>query len=387
MTGRDIISYLKDLNVNPSNSAVCMSGDGNFLNKLDARVIGQGTFGVVYRGVIGKEKKDVVVKEAFISSRDLKLRAYGKHPKEYTLMLLVRDLLLTHQCPNFLYTYEMAVCRGCEIKSRNKLKRGTCYVTFMEPAHGDLSLFKDFIADTETQLSIILQLLCGLSILQKKYGMIHYDIKMENIMVELTPDYIGKYFEYVIDGVSYKIANHGFVVYIADFGVSYTTSPLVDMFNTYGTRNAEVIKNSDGTYIWKPITTNSGEEFYWADEKPSTKNEFTVDDDLTPDRPINLSDMERYPPFEFFGDTQDVLKIVLGGSSVNQEVRLNSFTHVNDVFRRWLKSFSYPSIQFSNPSIKNSVHYVLARVLLEKLYNNMSYEYKVGDSIIDTFYM
>lgn len=381
-TGRGINRSLKDINVGNWNVNVCMSGkDTTFLSNLsNPKVIGMGTFGKVYSAKIGKYP--VVIKEAFLKYGEKSLVKVGKYPEEYQLMILIRDVLLSKACPNFLYTYDLAICEGCSLKGRT----GTCYITFMEQAHGDLALLKDGITRPDEQLSIFYQLLIGLHTLQRRYGFIHHDIKMANIMVQITPELMGDYFQYVVDGKSYYVRNEGYVVYLADFGVSYTTSPLVSLDGFYGSRNAEVVPTSGG-YKWKPITTKeSGPPFIWADGQKSTINKFVKYYKTTPTRPVNLTDMERFPPFEFFGDVQDIVKVMIGGKASTQPNFHRYFPIMHKTLKSMLKKHAlYPSDKFVKPPIENSVHYVLANKMLAKIYDLEG----SGDptNIIDTFYV
>lgn len=319
----------------------CMSGENavDFKKKLtDPRFIGSGSYGQVYLAKIdlgNNTESKLVLKEAKLDQGEKKKLEPHKEnafpskswPKEFRMNSFTKDLLTKKKCPNFLNIYRLSVCEGCTVKKRV----GTCYTTFMEAADGDVtSVLRSKLKDKRVQLSFLYQMLAALHVIQKEYGMIHRDIKQGNILVQHTPHLSGKYFKYVIDGNEYLVENAGIVFYLGDFGVAETKKPeWATGYNypLYGERNAMVQRKTDGTLELIPITSKymldgkvkrPARKFHWGDGLSGTRN--LADKVLDPEFniPVDLSNTQVFPPFEFNDDIQDLLKVVASGKRSTQ---------------------------------------------------------------------
>jgi hypothetical protein len=92
--------------------------------------------------------------------------------------------------------------------------------------------FYDFTkyADKSLINSLILGILCGLSIAQKHCKFTHYDLHIDNILIkECEPEAI---FVYRIDGEAFAIPTFGFFPVIIDMGMSYCESLKGDTMKT-----------------------------------------------------------------------------------------------------------------------------------------------------------
>jgi hypothetical protein len=84
--------------------------------------------------------------------------------------------------------------------------------------------FYDFIKHADKALinSLILGVLCGLSIAQKHCEFTHYDLHIDNILIkECEPEAV---FVYKIDGEVFSIPTYGFYPVIIDMGMSYSSA-------------------------------------------------------------------------------------------------------------------------------------------------------------------
>ncbi len=84
--------------------------------------------------------------------------------------------------------------------------------------------FYDFTKHADKSLinSLILGVLCGLSIAQKHCEFTHYDLHIDNILIkECEPEAI---FVYKIDGEVFSIPTYGFYPVIIDMGMSYSSA-------------------------------------------------------------------------------------------------------------------------------------------------------------------
>jgi len=326
---------------------ICLSGPhSNFKETYGFKLIGVGSFGQVYLANFAGE--NIVVKEAYLTAKEktLMLKGVGRnsqlgtvskksYPAEYFLATLINKILTLHKGQNFLFTLDLGVCDTCQMgKSKpNKF----CYVTFMEAAEFGLEKLARTGLTQADVLNFTLQMLIALFTIEFLYGIVHRDIKLENILVKrITP---GGYFQYVIGSNTYLVENRGFLLFLADFGVSSSLmpkyvnklDPLLTKNNMfYGTRNAKIIDDS----YWKPITCeysvitlkdtpklNHQLLRMWKDGSTLVRgsyNNFYEGFDLEPDIAIDFNDTLTFPPFEFFGDIQDVLRTMVGGRRATQ---------------------------------------------------------------------
>ena len=332
---------------------MCMTGlHSKFRESLkDTLKIGAGSFGEVYRAYVGAERLALVIKEAYLTDKEeLKLKAsvgrhvkYGQinqnsYPMEYLFLHEINKLLRLNQTPNFLYTYGISVCEGCYLRDKPS---GACYVTYMEPADGDLSIFlQAYTFDFDDYLSLMQQLLLAAFTMHAEFGFWHRDIKQQNILMKKIPS--GGYFQYVLGPKTYYVKNRGFIAFIADFGIAIPTRPVVmlDAYQKYfGTRSAEVAVDPDSNELYcRPIRSEYGvkpedeedvnnenfvrvddpESYTWTNEKTKqqiegTENLFVKGINIGPNIYVDLTDMLRFPAFEFFDDIQDIMRMFVGG--------------------------------------------------------------------------
>jgi len=366
--------------------------------------IGDGTFGEVYKAIIEDKENnelELVVKEAYLTDheeksirRTLHNRKWGEikkisYPRENRVLDLVNQLLLSHRCPNFLYVYNFAMCVNCKINRWTKTS-GSCYVTFMELADMDFTNLFNGI-NQMVQLSILFQLLMGLYAIHRYYGIWHRDIKAENILIQKIKP--GGYFEYVIEGKSYYIENLGFVAYISDFGVVEVTSPIYSfptgprLMTYYGSRNAEVMKADDGHLYFEPIIIPGRPRIFWDSQKGckyGTNNLITDTTEVyNASRPIDLNNIWKFPPFEFFNDIQDVLHVFAGGNRMCQPGSHRGA--LPQVLRPYFQDKNALIDIYKLYKIHDSVKYILANQMLDYLY--VDYKPYSKLYIIDKFVM
>jgi serine/threonine protein kinase len=364
--------------------------------------IGKGSFGQVYRATLVKEGEQLVIKEAYLNNDEKKVLKEAtkqnqkweslnkkSYPRENKILDLINKLLLTRKCPNFVYVYNMAMCDGCLIKDHyRKSASSSCYVTFMESMDTDLK--RTQIKQFDQQLSVLYQMLIAVHAIHRYYGIWHRDIKSSNIFIQVVKP--GGYFEYVIGGKSYFVKNAGFIAYIADFGVSEILSPAYALTNYYGNRNAEVMRSTnevDGSYLyWKPISVyGSWRSIDWYDSSlkkiSATRNEITCPSNIKSSVPIRLKDNMKFPPFEFFGDIQDVIRIFVGGNQSEQRGTHKRMQYLSNRLEKLInEKKAYLSRKDSIYHIHGTVKYILASEMLDQLYIEPTV-----DNIVDRFVM
>ena len=381
--------------------SLCMSGtDKSFRIKLTSHIIiGSGTYGNVYEALY-KGHKFAIKEMALTASEEWPIHMQTKgqltpasYPPELMNMLRVEKLIRRIKIPNFLNVYGTGLCTSCALGNRR------CYSILMERAEYTLETVRSKF-NYQTHCSIMYQILAALHTMQYHYGMMHGDLKANNILLrDVRP---GGYMAYNIENNSYKVKNEGFIAYLADFGISQCFKEKYSDYGVLGTRVAEYIDTKD-TMVrqdnqWKPITckytyrkrakslvqpeplewidiTEAGEDMMLNNSLMGTKNRFQAGQDLKPDRPIDLNDTIKYPPFEFFNDVQNFIRMYVGGPVVYAVQRSKETYHKpleytdNKLIRKLLISLRYIGYASEFPlQIRDTGHYILAKELLYKIY-------------------
>lgn len=355
----------------------CISGKDskNFISKfLDFKTIGQGSYGRVVRGIT-KSSDVVVMKEAYLKDPNVT-------SQEDYISNLLNKLLTTKKCPNFIYTFFVSKCQSCNVKTLFSKKKfvseSPCYIMFMESADVDLHDYSDRASTFKLQSSILYQVLFAVYAAHHYYGIFHGDIKTENILLQKVVP--GGYFKYQIGNESYYVKNDGVVAYLADFGVAEILSRKFVMPRSYfyGSRNAVVDSVArkwlpiyiPGNYVVKWKTSEGppilGTENEIMGEEESSTLEETVEE-MYPEYDNFQMNEDDAPPFEFYNDIQDVLRMFVGGKRTVQPGLHNSLPNnleMTTLLKKIKAVVKYEQIFSSLYTLK----YVLARYMIDELY-------------------
>jgi serine/threonine protein kinase len=272
----------------------------------------------------------------------------------------------------------------------------------MEPASTDLESYRADELHVETQYNMIQQLLLAVYAIKSVYGIYHRDIKLANVLIKRIQP--GGYFAYVINSKPYYIKNSGIFLCLADFGVATSFMPIRETTkltnNRYGSRNAEIMTDkTTGELYYKPITCNynayrdkkgkgirsKATPRIWFDERTNsrivgTTNQFVKGVDIKPNTPVVLTDTVRFPPFEFFNDIQDVLRMFASGKRMLQPGNHPGFVHLDDQLRAKINSCVKNVFPYE---IYGAVKYVRADAMLDEFYTPIP---KPTD-VVDTYIM
>jgi serine/threonine protein kinase len=321
------------------NNSLCISGDNtNFRKYLsNIEIIGKGAFGVVYKAKFletfeKKQYDSFVIKEALIDDDDEEIysKKYKNKIKNYfasenIFLEAIRTKILEKKlCPNFTFFYNVAKCDSCVIQRLfdKTIKNGRCYVTFMEAASFDFS--NKTLSTLDSQFSMIHQLLIGFHYLHSVLSIIHNDFKPANILVKRIKP--GGYFKYTIGKDVFFVKNVGFLFFISDFGLSTCYNPDKIKFISIASRVAEVVY--DGLKPkFKPLKQYHGEwghkewreikmrDKKWCEKNLRDKKWYDKGKLVTTfsEEKIDVNQPNRFPPFVFFYDIQNVLKLFVGG--------------------------------------------------------------------------
>lgn len=358
---------------------MCMTGKhSKFRSQLkDVVLLGYGSFGEVYKTKIGRNF--VVIKEAYLHPEEkilLEKNIGRKHekipknsyPREFELLTQVRQLIRRDICPNFLYAYDVSVCDRCEMSKGP----GFCYITFMEPADGDL--FQAQMSEN-IMISVLYQMLIAVHSLHSNLAIVHKDIKSDNFLVKKVRP--GGWLKYTIRNSifneTFYVENTGFIVLLSDFGISESIQS--SHYSFTGTRNAKVVK--DGSrLIFRPITcrkyaadkdtiNDDVKAVIWTDGSRSTRNRtYNNIDDLFPNIPVDLTDYVKFPAFEFFYDVMDVIHMFTGGKRMLGPGNHHSFKNVPVSLLRTLRAMASDVFVYDRQNVKS----IVAAEMLKTLY-------------------
>ena len=372
--------------INASQWEMCITGKhSKFRDSLgNVILLGRGSYGEVYETTI--DGNPVVIKEAYLLPDDKKNLAdkiirkkmpQNSYPKEFALLSQVKQLIKQDICPNFLYAYDVALCEGCIIGNNP----GSCYVTFTEPADGDLfTHIETWPLNSNELTSILYQMLLAVHSLHSNLGIIHKDIKTDNFLVKYVEP--GGFLEYTIKNAvcdhTFYVENTGIIVMLADFGLSISLNPTQSV--AVGARNAKVINNGSSLeflpIVCRKYAPNSRTltpqktMLQWTDGTISTPNDIvTTSSYYLPDTTINIYDFVEFPAFEFFYDVMDVIHLFTGGTrmlgSANSK-HLGVKTLPRDLYQK-LNGVSKDRFDFDKHDVKS----IVACEMLKTLYTEI----------------
>ena len=284
-------------------------------------------------------------------------------------------------CPNLPYLYQIFVCDSCELVLEKKKVTCPCISFATELASGTLKDFLILKPSLEHLHSALFQVMAGIYIIQSKYQIMHFDIKKENILYYRVKP--GGYWLYIIQNRKYYVPNLGYLFVLNDFGISRTLSPDHIMYRNpieelfrLGGRYA-IISGSE----FIPITCSDGkpEKKVLLGDKKSSGREFFIDrkTDTLCNRKISIPkegkkilknigidssfDLNFFrhpnvvPPFEFYNDTQDCIRMFIGGKRTTQRGDHRKVDGIDPVFSKQLveyvgKGVSSKDRQFRRPA-------------------------------------
>lgn len=379
------------------------------------KLIGQGDWGNVYSACLPDDtscKRKFAIKMARISDEDFNDPYTETSIAWYEIWMLkdiIKPLIDMDICPNLPFYIDTFLCDKCDFIFRTGYKQHPCVTTVMELATGgDMKDYLRYSRLSDDEIySALFQIMAGLHAIQMSGQILNYDIKATNILVyNVTP---GGYWHYKIGKNNFYVPNYGKMLVLNDFGVSTLYNP---NFQLYPNKSKQVFNlgsrfaiNIDG--IFSPIEAKTewnkklikSRNVSWIDSQDgtlyNTSKGVTYKLDRKSDQviishttlsPIQKSYLFRkgistnpktwgffehpyvIPPFEFYNDVQDALRIFTGGFRSTQK---GSHTVFNSVSKEVRKSIEpYKGIAKSSTERKFSVYayQVLAGEFITKFF-------------------
>jgi hypothetical protein len=201
----------------------------------------------------------------------------------------------------------------------------------VELADGNLKDFLKTSPSTQEIYSALFQIMAGIHAIQHYGQIMNFDVKKENVLYyNIVP---GGYWKYIINKKEFYIPNLGKLFILNDFGISRSMSPMFKMYRTkdektfrLGSRFATI---QNGKFIPLSVSSQSDSsgkeisptEINWYKNSTSQGAEFrmTKKGKIIPKKiNIDLSNPNITPPFEFYNDTQDGIRMFIGGKRTTQ---------------------------------------------------------------------
>jgi serine/threonine protein kinase len=310
-------------------------------NHLKLDMIGKGSFANVYKADLqglkfavkfSKLKPESVAKPY---SRD-----FASWYEVFFLKDIFKPLIEKGICPNLPLLYDAFTCKDCQLNIGGVVSTLPCVITVVELADGDFKNYLDTQDPGINELhSALFQIMAGLCAIQKYGQVMNFDIKKENILYYKIPS--GGFFQYSILGKKFYVPNYGYLFVINDFGISRSMSPSYPMYKSekditfrLGSRYAYV---KNGKFV--PINIRQqvdadnkivpANQITWSDGTSSMGAEFRMFRgtnkivQLTGPEILSSKDFfenpEVVPPFEFYNDVQDAIRIFTGGKRTTQK--------------------------------------------------------------------
>lgn len=317
------------------------------------RRLGSGLFGEVYSATLDEFK--FAVKFASVTT-------FGRNPHgvspEYHIGNLLNELVFNNVAQNLPVMVDSYSCDRCSFESKTiKNRTGRCIISISELGRFDLTEWISRKHNDDFLNSALFQIMAGIHAIQYHYGIVHMDIKPENILVYNVEH--GGYWKYTIYGRDFYVPNFGKLFVISDFGLAKIFYPQFkyqheykrDEYTSLGDR-VFLINNHHFEALNTPYIRSSKIQRYdsfllnWDDNSSTNVNRVLFNDRtkkviynpvLTqPQKDLigyDSNDLQFYdsnlvPPLEFMIDTQDVLRMFLGGRKMthrtyHREYRFN----------------------------------------------------------------
>ena len=365
MAARNLIrSGLSGIRSKPE-GAQCFMKNG--LNELKqyvklGKLIGSGDWGNVYSACLTTDdiiscRRKFAIKMSRITEEDYNDPYTETSTAWYEIWILkdiIKPLIKNNICPNLPLFFDTFLCNKCDFIFRKGNNTHPCVITAMELASGDMrDYLKDENPSDDEIYSALFQIMVGLHAIQMAAQVLNNDIKTKNILYyNVEP---GGYWHYRIDNQDFFVPNFGKMFVLNDFGVSTLYDPNFQLYpdkkrNVFnlGSRYAinidetfspieaglEFSKNElrkTSTIKWSTKLTSNGAT-YKIDRK--TGQVIVSHTILTPiqksylfrkgitTNPKTWGYFEHpytIPPFEFYNDVQDTLRMIVGGKRTTQK--------------------------------------------------------------------
>lgn len=367
------------------------------------KFLGKGSYGNVYSGTLAPST-DYAVKLSKLKPEATK--AYSREISSWFEVFFLKDIIKpiieNKICPNLPLLIESLVCKKCTLTLSDEKITTPCITTIIEKANGNLKNYLKEAKPTIPELhSALFQIMAGLYAIQKYGQIMNFDVKKENILFyNIKP---GGYWVYNIYEKNYYIPNYGKIFILNDFGISRIMSPKYPLYKNpeektfrLGSRFA-IYK--EGKFIPLNVKKDKGPIEYskitWENEIKSVGAEFLMNKEDNNVIPVNIKltkDMKEYltsqdipldptsyrfftnpeiiPPFEFYNDTQDAIRMFIGGKRTTQKGNHSKYKTVPKNFIKQLSLYLGPGESLKDKILPTDPTKVMAGRFIESFFRD-----------------
>ncbi len=366
------------------------------------KLIGKGSYGNVF-----KKGNDYAIKVSRIKN-DAILDPFSRNHSSWMEVFFLQEifyhLIKTRKCPNLPLIYESFACRSCELNLEGEKKMYPCVITAIELANGDLKKYLSKNPNDDEICSALFQVMAALATIQTYGQIMNFDVKKENVLFYKIP--AGGYWEYIIMGKSFIVPNYGYMFILNDFGISRSMSPEYIMYKNekdqtfrLGSRYAFIkdgkfvplsipqLANCDGNLEASPlITWNSGEKSFGSEFRirRSTGKIISNNANSCFVKKKTFLSPNKFPPFEYYNDTQDAIRMIIGGKRTTQRGSHIEYTGISSKLKNKLKMYIGKGESMANRVFSTDPAQVCASYFITSFFTFYQ-DSKVAKDIIETF--
>lgn len=350
--------------------------------ELCRKIIGQGDYGNVYACMIGTQM--TAVKVSKLKPECLENVPYSTNISSWhevnILKNIFRELIENRVCPNLPYLIDSYCCKNCTLFLDDKEVNCPCITTIVELANGNLKEWLSLPRKDEEIESALFQILAGIHTIQKYGQIMNFDVKKENILYYSVEP--GGYWQYTIHDKKYKVPNFGFLFIVTDFGISRPMSPNYPYFKRpedetfrLGTRMG-IINNKEFIFF----ENCKDQSYMYRSGKILSNIELSEKEkEILKGRGIPFPQNKKFylfpdliPPFEFYNDTQDVLRMFIGGKRTTQQGNHKKYKTLSEsLFNRLNKvKGKFKNFEDLKNNKKVKPYHILAGNLIDELFKD-----------------
>lgn len=372
---------------------------------LDLTMLGKGSYGNVYKSEVDNMKFAVKFSKLKPEALDEAFSRYVTSWYEvHFLREILRPVIRKNVCPNLPLIYDEFTCDNCLLHINDENIHAPCVITVVELAKGDLKHYLRDLKPTQDEIySALFQIMAGIHAIQLHGQIMNYDVKKENILFYRVEP--GGYWHYKIHGKNFYVPNYGYLFILNDFGISRSMSPKYPLYKSkndvtfrLGSRyamvkggkfvplNAPYQPDLDGkTEVSSTITWDDGLISKGAQFRMYRKDNSVIPIDVEmskgmksylrskkistdPTTKTFFLKPEIIPPFEFYNDTQDGIRMFLGGKRTTQKGYHRRYPKITKDIANALEPFNGKGEGMKDHIFSTDPAQVLAGYFIEKFF-------------------
>ena len=318
---------------------------------LDIRYLTSGSYSqVLSLKVRSKPDHQIILKISSLESEN--------QCDEWTFAQYLNKLIKLNQGPHFLYAYKLLTFAD----------KSYCFV--QDKAEFDLTHLHEMKLSKAVQVSLFVQLMIALHIIQSRYQLAHRDVKSDNIYLRTLHEPTKVTYE--TDFGTFTLTLEGYWLYLGDFNVSHSFHPSYSQYGFLGERNAKLI-NTTLTPL-KTQAIHQTKKISWSTGQ--TTNRIILSSDMTFAHQINTHDPHTYPPFEFVDDTVDACRTFIGGPRCLLNLHHQGFLYLDTSLSETLSNLIFSAVTYREGTFDVHKGYLCnAGLLLQKFWS----EFRLGE--------